>query len=140
MFNKPHDLVWIFGIAALAIVTMGFGIQSVTSGYGVSIGDDISFFHDTNESLTTGDFKKTGDAATESLSGDEGQSSIEALTEFLTQGAQSLKAVGQTYKSVESTMKEGSKILGLDPIYWMTIATAIIITMFVVIYTWIRGS
>lgn len=140
MFNKPYDLVWVLAIAGLVVVTMGFGIQSIISNFGGDYGDSLTFVNQTQTMLEGGGahgLGNTSQVASESLVGQTGEDASEAS--FITRGFKSMVSLGDTYHAVTVLMNE-STTLGLNPIYITVIASAIIITLFVVIYTWVRGS
>lgn len=139
MFNKPHDIVWIFAIAGLVIITFMFGIQSVIFSTDANPGSSMSFFHDFNESLTQGKGANTTTAVTLSL---VGQDSEEEATQegFITRGFKSMVAIGDTFSAISGAMSDSSAILGIDPTYYLVILGALAVTFFIVLYTWIRGS
>lgn len=143
MFNKPYDIVWVITIVGLVVATMGFGLESVMDAeyQALGVGDnDLRFFNNATNYMESGDFVKgTADDASDALAGDVGVDTETSEDSILTQGFNSMLSLGQTYKAAEGMMTEGTRAIGIDTIYWLSISSAIIITMFIIIYTWIRG-
>lgn len=142
MLKNPYDIVIIFAIIALVVVTVGFGIESVDE-LGANVGNtqNQEFFTNvaSDVNASTG-LKGTSDEATDVIDPTDNPLTAEATEEgIITQGLQSLRSIGGTYKSVEKVMKDGTGQIGINPIYWTVIASTLIIIMFVLIYTWARG-
>lgn len=143
MFNKPQDLAVMIGIFGLVMITFGFGLNSVMNFYdneNVTVQDqELNFFNkQTNLMNSSLYLKGAADDYSESMTGGEGQDASTTEESIVKQGFNSLLALGQTYKAAESSITEGSKIIGLDPLYFLVISAIIIISFGVVIYTWIR--
>lgn len=136
--KSPFDIAVIFAIVGLIVVTIGFGITAVedlgANSGNVSLYDDV----ETRLSADTGLYGTSVEAS--KVIDPEDNTTTEASEEsIITQGLQSLRSLGSTYKSVEATMQEGSSILGIPEIYWEVMAAVMIIMIFVIIYTWARG-
>lgn len=140
MISKPFDIVIIFALISAVIVTVGFGVASLED-QGATISDDEKqLFVITQQQVSnaTG-FKGTVDDATTAIGTEEGQGGEEDEGNIVTRGYESLKNLYKTYKAVEKIGTEGTGKLPIDPIYWNLAIGCMIIMVFVVIYTWVRG-
>lgn len=139
MLKSPFDIVIVFSITAVIVLTMGFGITSIES-LGASTGNTTFFSGIEADVLNSTGLKGTADEATDVIDPSDDPLTAEASEEgIITQGLQSLRSVGSTYKAVENVMKEGTAELGIDSIYWQIASFTLIIIIFVIIYTWARG-
>lgn len=139
MLKSPFDIVVAFAIISMVVVTIGFGIASIEDQGAVT--GNTTFFSDVETDVysSTG-LKGTSDEASKVIDPSDNPVTAEATEEgIITQGLQSLRSIGSTYKSVERVMKDGTSLLGIDAIYWNIIAYTLIIIIFVIIYTWARG-
>lgn len=140
MLKSPFDIVVVFAIMALVVVTIGFGIESVEDA-GANVNNKTSFFSNVESNVysSTG-LKGTSDEASDVIDPSDNPVTVEATEEgIITQGLQSLRSVGSTFNSIKSSMSEGTAILGIDPIYYTVVMFTVVIIMFVIIYTWARG-
>jgi len=140
MLKSPFDIVIVFAIMALVVVTIGFGITNIEDRGG-TMGNKTHFFSDIKDDVyaNTG-LKGTSDEASDVIDPSDEPVAVEASEEgIITQGLQSLRSVGGTYNSVKSALTEGTAILGIDPIYLSVVTFTLIIIIFVIIYTWARG-
>lgn len=139
MFNRPQDMVIMFAIMAAVIVTVGFGIQGVEEQGATT--NNVTFFSDVKGEVTsTTGLKGTADEASDVIDPSDEAVQSEATEEgIITQGLQSLRSIGGTFGSVRSTVTDGGKIIGLDPIYINLLVFTLVIILFVLIYTWARG-
>ena len=139
MLSKPFDIVVIFALMVGIIATIQFGVTAVIDS-GATVGD-TSFFTTANDTIDDGSFfKGTVDNATEPLSGQEGSTQQDSEQNILTQGLQSLRDISLTYKATEKVLNEGTSTLSIPPVYLTLVTGVIIIIMFVLVYTWARGS
>ena len=140
MLKSPFDIVVVFSILALVVVTVGFGITSVEN-QGAETANKTSFFSGVKDDVyaTTG-LKGTTDEASDVIDPSDQAVTVEATEEgIITQGLQSLRSVGSTFNSIRKALNEGTAILGIDPVYISIVVFTLIIIMFVIIYTWARG-
>lgn len=142
MLKTPFDIVIVFGIIALVVITVGFGIESVEE-LGADIGSEQNqaFFTNIEDDVRSAEgLKGTSDEASDVIDPTDSPVTAEASEEgIITQGLQSLRSIGGTYKSVEKIMKDGTAQLGIPSIFWEVVAGILIIIIFVLIYTWARG-
>ena len=88
--TRPLDIAMIFGIFALVIVTMGFGIESVMDFQNYE-GDD-SFFKNVSSRVSGAEgLKGSADASTTALTGQEGASDLPSQDGIVLQGFNSIK-------------------------------------------------
>lgn len=139
MLDKPQDVAIMFALIAFVVVTMGFGIASIEEQGAYT--DNTTFFSDVKGEVTaTTGLKGTADEASKIIDPSSDQVQTEATEEgIITQGLQSLRSIGGTFNSVKSTVTDGGKIIGLDPIYISIFIFTILIMFFVIVYTWARG-
>ena len=139
MFKSPFDIVIIFAIIAVIVITVGFGIDSIET-QGANVGNKVFFSSIENDVYNSTGLKGTSDEASDVIDPSSNPVTAEASEEsIITQGLQSLRSIAATYKSVEKVMKDGTAELGINAIYWNILAFTLIIIMFVIIYTWARG-
>lgn len=139
MLEKPSDIAWILGIAALVIVTFGFGVADVVN-QGVTA--DQSFFTSINNTIEgSGGLSEAGANLTSSLddSGAAAGTSEEAWYQFLLDAGRSLLQLGKVWGLVKSSTTSAFSSMGIDPLYVSIIVGVLSITFVVVLYTWIRG-
>lgn len=140
MLKSPFDIVVVFAIASLVIVTIGFGI-TYAEEQGANTNNKTYFFSDveTNIYASTG-LKGTSDEASDVIDPSDNPVTVEATEEgIITQGLQSLRSVGSTFNSIKDVMNDATKILGISEVFVSVITFTLIIIMFVIIYTWARG-
>lgn len=137
--SRPQDIVVIFAIFALVIVTVGFGIASVVQEQDVET--DQSFFTNVyNNTIGSDGLKGTADSVSQGLVGTEGVSQDTSEGSILVRGFNSILSIGKTYRITSEALNEGSvKWLGIDPIYWLIYTSVLLVSFGVVMYTWIRG-
>ena len=142
-FNKPSDIAIIFGIFGLVVVTGLFGIQSVNFYTNQTANEEnIKFYTYVNDNITGEDgLKGAADDTTEALTGKEGFSLTELLTDnFVVRGFNSLVNLGKIFTSSNQALEIGAEQLALDPIYITIIVAILLIVFVVVLWTWLTGG
>lgn len=138
MLNKPYDLAVIFAIIAVIVVTIGFGVNSVITDFGVDA--DTTYFDNVESQVTSSTgLKGTSDDASEGITGDEGATEDASEDSILVGAFKSLLKLGQTYKLVEDSMDEGFAEIGIDPIYIIIVMSTVIIIFAVTLYSFFTG-
>lgn len=136
--SKPQDIVIIFALFALVVVTVGFGISSVENNQNVTV--DTSFYENVHNRVnSTNGLKGTADSVSSGLIGQEGSTEETSESGILVKGFNSLLAVGKAYKITDTSINEATGLLGIDPIYWIIFSSVLLISFAVVMYSWIRG-
>lgn len=137
--SRPQDIVIIFGIFALVVVTLGFGLSSIVQEQDVTA--DQTFFTNVYSNTTsTNGLKGTADSVSDGLVGTEGVSQDTSEESILVRGFNSIISIGKTFKITSNALNEGSvKWLGIDPVYWIIYTSIMLVSFGVVMYTWIRG-
>ena len=139
MINRPDSIAWIAGIFILAIVTIGMGVGNLID-QGAQGGNQSVFFTDVEGRATSsnGVFGAGVDSA-DALGADEGTDEETTEEGILTAGFQNLLNLGKVYNEAKTSLNEGSQYIGIPPVYVLVLTAMLIISLSVVIYTWIRG-
>ena len=137
MIDKPYDLAVIFGLFALVVATVGFGIANINDIVTVPHNDTFFTSVTQNANSSTG-LKGSGDIAADGLTGTDGG---EAATQesFILKGINSLLTLGQTFNLVKTSINEGEGALNIPHIYFTIITSLLILAFAVTVYTWIRA-
>ena len=138
MLKSPLDLVWIFAIFGLVIVTIGFGVSDVVNEF--SLTEDQSYFTSIEAQLNSSEgLQGTASRAGDTIGG-EGEDRDENDVDIITGGYNTMKGLGKVFSLSKNAMTDTSVKLGIPAIYWQIISAALLISFFVVLYTWIRGK
>lgn len=136
-FDKPSDLAWMFVIFASIIIVMGIGVDSVIKYQHVSA--NTSFFEEVRSDAESETGLKGGaDSQRPGLIGDT-EGDTPDVDNIFVRAWNAMKDLGKTFKIVESSIIDGVNLLGIDPIFWVLVSSALLITFAVIIYTWVRG-
>ena len=139
MLDKPYDLAVMFGIFALIVITVGFGVTNINTFTNST--HDESFFTNVENNVTSAKgLKGASDSSGTGLAGEVGSSETITQDSFIAKGFQSLLTLGQTWNLVESSMDEATDTLGINPIYITIITSILLIAFAVTLYTWLRGN
>lgn len=140
MFSRPDTIAWIAGIFLLAIVTIGLGVTSLMeSDLAAQGGEQQVFFTDANTGAQN--IANAGHTdATDALGIEEGTSEEPSEENIITAGFKNLLNLGKIWNEAKDSATSGTKYLSIPPIYWLVGLALILITLSVVIYTWIRGK
>lgn len=139
MLDKPYDFAVIFGIFALVVVTIGFGIESVMTNTNASVGD-TSFF--TNVKLRvngTDGLVATSQTMSNSIRGETSAGTTPSEEGLLVKGFNSLLSLGATFEIFSDSMADASAAIGIHPIYWTVILGVLLVIFAVTLYTWLRA-
>lgn len=138
MIDKPQDLAIMFGVFALIVVTVGFAVADINDK--VTTDHNDTYFTTINSRVTSQEgFKGISDSSGSSLTGEEGSDETPTTDNFILQGIDSLRSLGQSWAIVKTTAEESNSALKLDPIYITVLIGLLIISFAVVIYAYIRG-
>lgn len=139
LFNNPTDVVVLFSIFALVIVTVGFAITDIES-QGVSTGD-TTLFTQVESNVNSGDgLKGSADQASDVIDPSDEQSPDSNEESLITQGLQSLKQIGSSFQAFRSALTSMQISLGIPSVLIDIVIYTLIVAFFVVIYAWFRGK
>ena len=135
-FNRPSDLMVLFGIFALVIITFGFGVQSVIENYGGNSSDD-DYFVSIESKMPS--YRSNSINVTDGLHGTVGQSEEQTVDSVALQVWNSVRSVERTYDLFVNSTSTASAKLRLDPVYVNVMLTILLVVFAIVLYTWFRG-
>ena len=135
-FNRPSDIVFIFGIFALVMLTVGYGITSVVDKQNIST--DTSYFTNLNGQLNN--YQNTTGTMTGAVTPQEGQSEESSEESILVRGFNSILSMGEIFTLINQNLEAISTKLGIPSAFIIIISGMIIITFAVVTYSWLRGA
>ena len=138
MLKSPADLVWMFAIFGLIVITIGFGVSDVISHSDDTI--DESYFTTIEGNLNSSSGLQGASSRVSDTLGAEGEGGEESETGLLTEGYHTMQGLGQVWALTKNAMQETSNEINIPPIYWQVLSTLLIISFFIVLYTWLRGK
>lgn len=139
LFSNPTDVVVLFSIFALVIVTVGFAITDIES-QGVSTGD-TTLFTQVESNVNSGDgLKGSADQASDVIDPSDEQSPDSNEESLITQGLQSLKQIGSSFQAFRTALTSMQISLGIPSVLIDIVIYTLIVAFFVVIYAWFRGK
>lgn len=137
--DRPQDLAWIFVVMAIVFITFSYGLTSIQVNQSVT--QNATFFYQAaNYTESSTGLKGAADNQREALSGEDGSGDVPSEESFILRSYQAMKDLGKTWSIVESMIRQGFTSLGIPIVFVTLIASAILISFAVIMYTWLRGN
>jgi len=138
MLEKPYDILVIFAIFALVVVTIGTAMGDINLLTNTT--HNTSFYTTVDNRISNEDgFSAVTTDSAESIVGEEGAGDQATQEGFLLKGFNSLLKLGKSWGILEKTANEVVEEIPIDPIYITLILGLLLVSFAVVVYTYIRG-
>lgn len=137
--DKPQDLVWMFIIFAVIVVTFGFFLTSLQETQGVT--QNSSFFANVQSQIESDEgLMGAANDSTGILTSPSGVGDDTDEAGFIKNSFNSLRNLGKVYAISKNSLGEAQSELKIDPIYIVLLSLGLLITFAAVLYTWLRAG
>lgn len=136
-FNKPSDIALMFGVFALVLITVGFGIDSIAVNQNVTANTNVITYVQlgVNSSLN-----QSAVAVTGSLINTPGLTDTTSQENIFVRGFNSVLNIGSILDTMITNIQQFGAEFGINAIYFNIAIAILIITFAVITYTWFRGG
>jgi hypothetical protein len=135
--KSPADIVIIFSIMAVIMITVGLGIDSINNDYGANINNSA---FTTLGTQVDQNYKNATSELSKAVQSESGASDTSTENNIIVKGFNAVLGLGRVVGYVFGNIEYMFGAMGL-PSYFATLLIGLIITMFAIItYSWIRGN
>ena len=136
-FNRPSDIFFIFGIFALVMIVVGYGVSSVVTQQNATNVDQTYF---TGLQSTVRTTENTTSNINNALQSQTGQSETPNQENILIRGFYSILDLGQIASNITDNIGKLTNILHIPDEFKIIMIGLIVVTFAVVTYSWLRGA
>lgn len=135
-FNRPSDILFMFGIFAIIMLVVGMGITSIQENQNITVDD--SYFVKINQQATQ--LQNITTTVDNALTNPTGQSEDPSEQSIIVAGFNSILSLGEIFTMIEYSFGVIADKLGVPVSILTIITTLILVTFAVVTYSWLRGA